>query len=91
MIAAIVGFILWRRKHAEDDEIFDEDISPQGIDTVIGDNDMTQEQPKPKFKPVEFEEENEDTHVENEIKKYAKEKPDQVADVIKSWLAEDER
>lgn len=91
VIAAIVGFILWRRKHAEDDEIFDEDISPQGIDTVIGDNDMTREQPKPKFKPVEFEEENEDTHVENEIKKYAKEKPEQVADIIKSWLAEDER
>ena len=29
--------------------------------------------------------------VEKEIKKYATQKPDQVADIIKSWMAEDER
>ncbi len=93
LIAAIIGFILWRRKHAEDeDELFDEELgNTQGIDAIIGDDDLTQEKNKLKFKPVEFENETEDTHIENEIKKYAKEKPDQVADIIKAWIAEDER
>jgi flagellar M-ring protein FliF len=88
VIATVVGVILWRRKHEEED-LFDEEMEPQGIDAVVGDE--TQVKEKPKFKPVELESENEDTHVENEIKKYAKDKPDQVADIIKSWLAEDER
>ncbi|MEY7998716.1 flagellar basal-body MS-ring/collar protein FliF [Clostridium sp. Mt-5] len=88
VIAVIVGVILWRRKH-EEDELFDDEIESQGIDEVVGDS--TQIREKPKFSPVELETENEDTHVENEIKKYAKNKPEQVADIIKSWLAEDER
>lgn len=46
---------------------------------------------KIKFKPVELDVENEKTHVESEIRKYASDKPEQVADIIKSWLAEDER
>jgi flagellar M-ring protein FliF len=41
--------------------------------------------------PINFEEENENNHIEKEIKKYASEKPDQVADIIKSWMTEDER
>ena len=93
IIASVVGFLIWRRKHAADEEdLFDDDIiNPPDIDD-IDDNDATKAQNKIKFKPVELDqEENEDTHVENEIKKYAKDKPDQVADVIKAWLAEDER
>ncbi|MCI1943671.1 flagellar basal-body MS-ring/collar protein FliF [Clostridium luticellarii] len=88
VIAAIVGVILWRRKHEEED-LFDEEMEPQSIDTVVGDE--TQVEDKPKFNPLELEKENEDTHIENEIKKYAKNKPDQVVDIIKSWMAEDER
>lgn len=42
------------------------------------------------FKPIDFEPHNEKLQLENQIKKYAKDKPDQVADVIKSWLTEDE-
>lgn len=92
IIASVVGFLIWRRKHAPDeDDLFDEDIiNPHGIDGLEA-NDVTKAQEKVKFKPVEFENESEDTHVENEIKKYAKDKPEQVADVIKAWLAEDER
>lgn len=91
VIACIVGFLIWRKKHKEDeDDLFDEDIGPDAV-MEDNENDMTAQHDKPKFKPVELDEENEDTHIENEIKKYAKEKPEQVADIIKSWLADDER
>ncbi|MCY6483680.1 flagellar basal-body MS-ring/collar protein FliF [Clostridium aestuarii] len=59
----------------------------QGMDVVIDDNI----QPKETLEPIDFEEDNERNHVENEIKRYASEKPEQVAEIIKSWMAEDER
>jgi flagellar M-ring protein FliF len=91
VVAAIVGFLLWRRKHApEEEDIFDEEGFVKGVDEGEEEN-PTEEPIKPKFNPMDFEEENEDVHIENEIKKYAKEKPEQVVDVIKAWLAEDER
>lgn len=34
---------------------------------------------------------NENENVENQIKNYASKKPDQIIDIIKSWLSEDER
>jgi flagellar M-ring protein FliF len=48
-------------------------------------------QNKEKFKPVELDVENEQMHVESEIRKYAANKPEQVAEIIKTWMAEDER
>lgn len=59
----------------------------EGIDTLIGDNI----EPKEPLEPINFEEDNERNHVEKEIKKYANEKPEQVSEIIKSWLNEDER
>ena len=49
--------------------------------------------PKPAriFAPIEFEVNDKKSHMEKEVKKYAAEKPEQVADIIKSWLTEDER
>lgn len=89
IIATIIGVIIWRRRHAED-ELLEDELRPEGIDVVIGDED-TKASEKIKFKPLELEQDTEDVHIEREIKKYAKDKPDQVADIIKSWLAEDER
>lgn len=90
VIASAVGVILWRRKKRSEEDLFDDELDSKGIDVIIGDEmDATKQQPK--FKPVELESQNEQTHVENEIKKYAKDKPEQVVDVVKSWLAEDER
>lgn len=85
VLGIIITKIIKNRKlqKEEDDQI--ENV--QKIDTVIGDI----EEKKQEFKPIEFEEENEKTHIEKEIKDYANKKPDQVAEVVKSWLTEDER
>jgi len=85
-------FFLVRRKKNVEDEFMGERLQAQGIDVIIGDNGATEEtKQRPKFKPIELDEENERTHFENEIKKYAKDKPEQVVDIVKAWLAEDER
>lgn len=71
-------------------------VMPDGttmqLDEISTDSERSQQNlKKPNFKPIEFEVEDENTHLEKELKKYAIDKPDQVADIIKSWLADDER
>lgn len=71
-------------------------VMPDGttlpLNEVSADSDKVQQNvTKSNFKPIEFEVEDENTHLEKELKKYAMNKPDQVADIIKSWLADDER
>jgi flagellar M-ring protein FliF len=61
----------------------------EGIDTMIGDNITPKQQEI--FAPIEFEVNDKNSHMEKEVKKYAADKPEQVADIIKSWLTEDER
>ncbi|MBU3135980.1 flagellar M-ring protein FliF [Clostridium gasigenes] len=41
--------------------------------------------------PIDFGENNPKTQLEEEIKKYAQDKPEQVVDIVKSWLSENER
>ncbi|MCB2288870.1 flagellar M-ring protein FliF [Clostridium sp. CS001] len=62
---------------------------PEGIDMVIGDEIAPKQQEV--FAPIEFEVNDKNSHMEKEVKKYAAEKPEQVADIVKSWLTEDER
>ncbi|WP_251860489.1 flagellar basal-body MS-ring/collar protein FliF [Clostridium sp. Marseille-Q2269] len=88
LIAAIAGAVIYFVKKNREDE-YDED-GIEGLDVLIDDNGEETKQ-VPKFKPIDLEAQDEKTHVENEIRKYAKNKPDQVAEIIKSWLAEDER
>lgn len=61
----------------------------EGIDMVIGDNIAPKQQEL--FAPIEFESNDKKHNMEKQVKKYAAEKPEQVADIIKSWLTEDER
>ncbi|KEH88673.1 MULTISPECIES: flagellar basal-body MS-ring/collar protein FliF [Clostridium] len=81
VIGAIIAFRIRRKKKKEEEEPI------EGIDMLIDD----EVEPKEPLQPINFEEENESTHIEKEIKKYATEKPDQVAEIIKAWMAEDER
>ena len=86
-VAALAAYLIIRKRREDEEE--EEEILPKNIDTVIDDNTPVEDQTK--FKPIELDVENEKTHTEKEIKKYATEKPEQVAEVVKSWLAEDER
>lgn len=87
----VILAIIFRRRNnnyiGDEDMEFDPSIEAKGIDVVVGDEE------KVEFKPINFEDEvsNERVHIEKEIKKYATQKPEQVVDIIKSWLAEDER
>ncbi|MDP4087904.1 MAG: flagellar basal-body MS-ring/collar protein FliF [Bacillota bacterium] len=84
LVALIVFIIvilrLTRKKQPE--------LTPS-IDVVIG-GEVPVKEPV-HFQSLNLDADNEKTHLEQEIKKYATEKPEQVADIIKSWLAEDER
>lgn len=58
------------------------------LDVVIDDRDTAREELAP---TIDFESINPKVKIENEIKQYATEKPEQVAEIIKSWLNENER
>ncbi|MDV3428886.1 MAG: flagellar M-ring protein FliF [Bacillota bacterium] len=59
------------------------------IDQVFNDTMPEAETIVPK--PIDLEITNDSEQLENEIKSYASKKPDQVIDIVKSWLSEDER
>ncbi len=85
-IIGLIVFLVKRRKNKEEDE-YEED--EDGLDELIGDDiDRTKQI---KYAPIEFEGNNEKSHMEKEIRNYATSKPEQVADVVKSWISEDER
>ncbi|CAM2806450.1 flagellar basal-body MS-ring/collar protein FliF [Hathewaya histolytica] len=81
-IIILLGIFLVYRKFNKDQE---EDL----MDNLIEDSVMPKDTVS--FEPIIFEKENEKSHMENEVKKYAQSKPDQVAEIVKSWIAEDER
>lgn len=84
IIIFIVALVLLRKKSKNKKE-----EKKNLLDVVIDDKvakEETIEMPSINFDSI-----NPKAHIENEIKKYATEKPDQVVDIIKSWLAENER
>lgn len=83
LIIIIVSLIIFLRKRREDDYEEEERLLDVVVDNKV--NEVAN------FEPINFEIKNQKVHVENEIKKYATDKPEQVTDVIKSWLNEDER
>ncbi|MBU3111780.1 flagellar basal-body MS-ring/collar protein FliF [Clostridium lacusfryxellense] len=79
----IIVIVVLRRSSKKADDV------PMGIDRVIGDNIIPKvDEP---YEPIEFGGKSKKTQMEDDVKKYASEKPEQVADIIKSWLTEDER
>lgn len=82
LVFIIVAVLLLRKRKNKDEE------QRAGLDMIIDDNNVN---PQESFDPIDFEVKDEKSHIENEIKRYAKEKPEQVADIVKSWLTENER
>lgn len=82
LLGIIIGFIIKRRKKKKVEE-------EQLLDTLIDDTIIPKETEA--YEPIEFEAKTKKSHLEDEIKKYATEKPEQVVEIIKSWLAENER
>jgi flagellar M-ring protein FliF len=85
VIAIIVLILIFKPKKAPKDK------NDKLLDAVIGDEEAAEAAEPVKYDPINFETENESSHIENEIKKYATEKPEQVAEIIKSWLNDNER
>lgn len=82
LIIIIVAIVLLRRKKKRSEE-----EKTNLLDVVIDDRpEEVEEVPS-----INFEKINPKAHIENEIKKYASDKPDQVAEIVKSWLADNER
>lgn len=81
LIVGTIIIVILKKRHAEEEE--EED---KLLDVVVGDDTEPVE-----YEPIDFQNNDEKTHIENEIKKYATEKPDQVAEIVKSWLNDSER
>ncbi|MEW8955114.1 flagellar basal-body MS-ring/collar protein FliF [Clostridium sp.] len=87
LLAIVVALIIRKKRNQDEDE--DELEEGSGLNVVIGDNIEPKEQIK--LDPIDFEVNNEKVHLENEVKRYAKDKPEQFVDIVKAWLADDER
>lgn len=83
LLLGLIIFLLVRRR--KNKKVEDEQL----LNTLIDDSIIPKEPET--FEPIEFESKTQKSHLENEIKKYAMEKPDQVVEIIKSWLTENER
>lgn len=84
---AIFFLILSRRKAKKKNE---EEKAEENLLDIIVDDRMSKDETEA-MPSIDFESINPKAHIENEIKKYATEKPDQVVDIVKSWLRENER
>ena len=62
-----------------------------GLDVMIDDSSEDELKKQLELAPINFDVQDQKSNLENQIKKYAMEKPEQVVDIIKSWITEDER
>lgn len=81
LIVGIIIMIIRRKRNKEEKENL--------LDVVI--DDRTSDKENEEIPSINFDVVNPKAHIENEIKQYATDKPDQVVDIIKAWLAENER
>jgi len=82
LLFGLIAFIRSRRRKKQEKELEQQ----HHLDVVISD---VLPKPQVEYQPLLNEEEEMD--LEKEIKDYASKKPEQVVEVIKTWLAEDER
>lgn len=91
LVGSIVAIIIWRRKRRnEDDEDILEGIAGTGTNIDTADN-MSPIGPTEYSPVLDENEEDFNMNLEKEIRNYAAKKPEQVVDIVKTWLSEDER
>ncbi|WP_027307538.1 flagellar basal-body MS-ring/collar protein FliF [Caloramator sp. ALD01] len=83
LIVLLVIALIYKKKNKKNVE----QIEQNQIDMLIG--DVIQKQPIA-YEPV-LEDTEQEMNLEKEIKNYASTKPEQVVELVKTWLAEDER
>ena len=83
LLLGLIVFLIIRRRRKKKVE------NDQLLDTLIDDSIIPKEPET--FDPIEFEAKTQKSHLEDEIKKYATDKPEQVVEIIRSWLTENER
>ena len=83
LIVVIIIVLLRKKSNVSEEE-------EKGLLDIVIDDRITKSEAKV-MPHIDFEDINPKAHIENEIKKYAMEKPEQVVDIIKSWLTESER
>ncbi len=89
LLITILSILKRMRKKEKEAEI-DEMEGIMSKDIEISENGEIVTKVK-EFAPIDFDQETEQEHITKEVKKYAQDKPEQVVEIIKSWLAEDER
>lgn len=87
VLLAIIALLVIKMKNKKKKQ--DDEDSIQLLDALVDDSILPKEAEL--FEPINFENNNEKTHLEKEIKNYATQKPEQVVEIIKSWLTENER
>lgn len=89
LLGIVITTIVIIVKKRRDSDEYEDDDDDSLLDVVIDDRiSKNAQEPLPE---IDFGQNNPKTHIEEEIKKYAQEKPEQVVDIIKSWLSENER
>ncbi|MEF9934233.1 MAG: flagellar basal-body MS-ring/collar protein FliF [Clostridium sp.] len=86
VVGSIVALLIWRKKKYQDED--EELLTGGNIDMADGTSPLAPSE----YSPVLDENEDEyKMNLEKEIRSYAAKKPEQVVDIIKTWLSEDER
>ncbi|KMT21699.1 flagellar basal-body MS-ring/collar protein FliF [Clostridium cylindrosporum] len=90
LVGSIVALLIWRKRKREEEELIQEAMEGTGTNLNIADS--TSPMGPSEYSPLLDEnEEDYGMNLESEIRSYASKKPEQVVEIIKTWLSEDER
>lgn len=86
-IALILTIVIISILRSRKNEVVEED-EIEGLDVVVGEKNI--ETIEDLYKDLDLEAESEKEKIMAEVRKYAEKKPEQVADIIRSWMTDEE-
>ncbi|MFR1708050.1 MAG: flagellar basal-body MS-ring/collar protein FliF [Clostridium sp.] len=86
-IALILTIVIISILRSRKNEVVEED-EIEGLDVVVGEKNI--ENIEDLYKDLDLEAESEKEKIMAEVRKYAEKKPEQVADIIRSWMTDEE-